>query len=198
MSWLKKLLSGSQAKEIPRHSPRVQLPDLSENDDPLYEQAAEYVIKLGSCSVSEVQRHFKVGYSRASALVQSLESDLVISPVNASGKRMVLSIEGRQEERNKRDSMLLAAQVEVQTRLNRLIAKYGDPGIAEMIMDGEVWEGMSKDQLIDSMGKPESIDSSLKSSITTETWKYGHMGHTRYSARVVVKNGVVTGWDIKG
>lgn len=96
MSWLKKLFGkatpGHQSEAGPEPIETSE-PDLrlSANDDPLYRDAASFVKSFGSCSVSALQRHFKVGYNRAATLIECLENDLVISPMTSGGSRHVFS-----------------------------------------------------------------------------------------------------------
>lgn len=79
-----------------------------------------------------------------------------------------------------------------------LIAKYGSPIEADMILDQKIWSGMSSEQLLDSLGKPEGIDHAVNVKKVRETWKYGRVGQNRYRNRVTVDNGRVAGWTAKG
>ena len=79
-----------------------------------------------------------------------------------------------------------------------LIAKYGSPDEADMIMDQKIWSGMSSDQLLDSLGKPEGVDQAVNVKKVREVWKYGKIGQNRYRNRITVDNGRVAGWTAKG
>lgn len=62
----------------------------SSNDDPLLWDAAELVVSSGFGSTSNIQRRFKVGYSRAGRIMDMLESKGVVGPANGSKPREVL------------------------------------------------------------------------------------------------------------
>jgi DNA segregation ATPase FtsK/SpoIIIE-like protein len=57
--------------------------------DPLLTQARELLLVHQNPSVAFMQRHLKIGYSRALELMQSLEGDVVTAP-NADGWRRML------------------------------------------------------------------------------------------------------------
>jgi S-DNA-T family DNA segregation ATPase FtsK/SpoIIIE len=61
-----------------------------EGDDILYDEAIEYVVSMGMCSISSIQRKFRIGYNRAARLVDLLEEEGVIGPENGSKPREVL------------------------------------------------------------------------------------------------------------
>ena len=61
-----------------------------DDEEALYEAAKSYVIASGKVSVSAVQRHLRVGFNRASRLVESLQDQGVISVPDGQGKRRVL------------------------------------------------------------------------------------------------------------
>jgi hypothetical protein len=67
-----------------------------------------------------------------------------------------------------------------------------------MIMDQKIWSGMSSEQLLDSLGKPEGVDQAVNVKKVREIWKYGKIGHNRYRNRITVDNGRVAGWTAKG
>lgn len=83
-------------------------------------------------------------------------------------------------------------------RRSDLIAKYGSPDEADRIMNQQIWAGMTSDQLIDSVGKPEGIDQAVTVRKTREVWKYHKFGENRYRNRVTVEQGRVTAWTAKG
>ena len=61
-----------------------------EHDDK-YDEAAALVIEKGQCSVSMVQRYLRIGYNRASRLVEKMERDGLVSPPGSGGMRKVLA-----------------------------------------------------------------------------------------------------------
>lgn len=60
------------------------------DDDPLYEEARETIIKAGKASASYLQRRLKVGYARAARLLDLLEERGVIGPGEGAKPREVL------------------------------------------------------------------------------------------------------------
>ncbi len=60
-------------------------------NDPLYDDAVRIVTESRKASVSGVQRRLRVGYNRASRLVEAMEYAGVVSPVGSNGQREVLA-----------------------------------------------------------------------------------------------------------
>lgn len=82
-------------------------------------------------------------------------------------------------------------------RRAELFAKYGDLEVVEAIMAHKFWQGMTRDQLVDSLGNPADIGTKVLKSKTVHTFKYQQTGHNRFGLRVFLENGAVTGWDQK-
>ncbi len=59
--------------------------------DEKYDEAVALVIERGQCSVSMVQRYLRIGYNRASRLVEQMERDGVVTPPGSGGIRKVLA-----------------------------------------------------------------------------------------------------------
>ena len=57
--------------------------------DPLYEKAVEIVFKDRRPSISLVQRHLRIGYNRAARLIESMEADGLLTPMNSNGVREI-------------------------------------------------------------------------------------------------------------
>ncbi len=60
-------------------------------EDPLYDDAVRIVTESRRASVSGVQRRLRVGYNRASRLVEAMEIAGVVGPVGSNGQREVLA-----------------------------------------------------------------------------------------------------------
>ncbi len=67
------------------------------DDDKLYEEARELVIKTGKASSSYLQRRLKVGYARAARLLDMLEERGVVGPGEGAKPREVFMKENPQE-----------------------------------------------------------------------------------------------------
>ncbi|MDQ6960856.1 MAG: DNA translocase FtsK 4TM domain-containing protein [Mariprofundaceae bacterium] len=67
--------------------------DAGGNDetDARYDEAADLVIQKGQCSVSMVQRYLRVGYNRASRIVEQMEHEGLVTPPGSGGMRKVLA-----------------------------------------------------------------------------------------------------------
>ncbi|MDX8390865.1 MAG: DNA translocase FtsK 4TM domain-containing protein [Mariprofundaceae bacterium] len=65
--------------------------DVDEERDEKYDEAADMVIRKGQCSVSMVQRNLRIGYNRASRIVEMMEHEGLVTPPGAGGTRKVLS-----------------------------------------------------------------------------------------------------------
>lgn len=69
----------------------ASLDDDENDDDDLYEEVKEEILRAGKASTSYIQRKFRVGYSRAAGLMDTLEARGVIGPADGSKPRMVIS-----------------------------------------------------------------------------------------------------------
>ncbi|MEN8252187.1 MAG: DNA translocase FtsK, partial [Patescibacteria group bacterium] len=61
-----------------------------ESEDAVYGEAKEIVVTAGKASTSYLQRHLRIGYSRAARLMDELEENGVIGPPNGSKPREIL------------------------------------------------------------------------------------------------------------
>ena len=64
--------------------------EADEEYDELYEEAVEFVTKLGYASASMLQRRFKIGYNRAARLIEIMEKKGIVGPAQGSKPREVL------------------------------------------------------------------------------------------------------------
>lgn len=60
-----------------------------EEDDPLYDQAVEFVLQTRKASISAVQRRLKIGYNRAARMIEEMERTGIVGPLDG-GYRDVL------------------------------------------------------------------------------------------------------------
>ena len=89
------------------------------------------------------------------------------------------------------------ARARWEARRAALLAKYGSVDEVDMIMNKTIWTGMSANQLLDCLGRPESVDEQVMVKKRREIWKYGRIGENRYSNRVTVEQGFVVRWSAK-
>lgn len=76
------------------------------------------------------------------------------------------------------------------------VNKYNDEVIADQIINKNIWQGQTKEQLIDSWGNATAIDQKVLKTKIRETWKYDKTGKNRYNKKVYLEDGIVNGWDI--
>lgn len=58
--------------------------------DPIYEQAIRMIVTTGYASTSMIQRKFKIGYTRAARLVDAMEQQGIVGPLDGSKPREIL------------------------------------------------------------------------------------------------------------
>ena len=61
----------------------------TEEVDPLYKEVLLFIAKTQKASASLLQRRFKIGYNRAARIIDMLEEDGYIGPVDGSKPRKV-------------------------------------------------------------------------------------------------------------
>ena len=88
-------------------------------------------------------------------------------------------------ERNKREQQI--------KQLADLTERFGSV-IAQNIIDGLVWQGMTVEMLREAKGEPDDADRNVFKTKTKETWKYGRIGKNLFSFRVMIEDGLVVGW----
>lgn len=67
--------------------------DLAEGEDPLLPDARHFVRTTRRASVAAVQRRLKIGYNRAARMIEAMEQEGLISPMDSHGHREVIGAE---------------------------------------------------------------------------------------------------------
>ncbi len=67
-----------------------QVFDESEEKDPLFDKAVELVLLTGQASASYLQRKLKLGYARASRIIDQMEQENIVGPSEGSKPREIL------------------------------------------------------------------------------------------------------------
>lgn len=91
--WEKVIKLEDRVDALENKAPRMRSdPVESEDDidDPLYFDAKNFVIEIGTASASVLQRKFKIGYARAARLLDLLEEFGVIGPADGASPRDVI------------------------------------------------------------------------------------------------------------
>ena len=84
----------SAPREVNDALPTAFRDDAVNNDpenDPLYDQAVEFVTRSRRASISSVQRQLRVGYNRAARMIETMEMAGVITAAEDNGRREVLA-----------------------------------------------------------------------------------------------------------
>ncbi len=58
----------------------------------MYDRSVALVTRERKVSVSLLQRHLQIGYNRAAMIIEEMQRQGVVSPMNAVGKRKVLAL----------------------------------------------------------------------------------------------------------
>ena len=66
--------------------------------DTLYDQAEEIVLGTGNASTTFLQRKLKIGYARAASLMDQLETQGIVGPVDGSKPRKIFGRRGQEEQ----------------------------------------------------------------------------------------------------
>ena len=78
-----------------------------------------------------------------------------------------------------------------------LITQRYDPETAQRILSHQIWQGMTAEQLMDSAGMAEAVDTIVTKRTRKEVWKYDQVTATRFDTRITLEDGVVVGWQKK-
>jgi S-DNA-T family DNA segregation ATPase FtsK/SpoIIIE len=61
-----------------------------QSDDPVYDEAVQFVLTQGKASISLLQRRFRIGFNRAARYIEQMEMDRILGPQEGSKPRKVL------------------------------------------------------------------------------------------------------------
>ncbi|MEX2488204.1 MAG: DNA translocase FtsK 4TM domain-containing protein [Pseudomonadales bacterium] len=64
-----------------------------DEEDPLYDEAVQFVTESRRASISALQRKLRIGYNRAARMIESMEKTGVVSEMGTNGSREVLANE---------------------------------------------------------------------------------------------------------
>lgn len=67
------------------------VPDDGGEEDALYPEAVAFVRESRRASISAIQRKLKIGYNRAARMIERMEIDGVVTPMNSNGSREVIA-----------------------------------------------------------------------------------------------------------
>lgn len=87
--WIKTNCEPPQPFQLPI-TPIIEQKTMMEDRDPLFEEAARYIIECGMASTSKLQRRFSVGYYHANRILDQLEAEGIVGSPNGVKPREVL------------------------------------------------------------------------------------------------------------
>ena len=88
--YLRKTGKPEYIEEVTRSIEVQQLNNDIETDDDLYNDAVEFVVETRRASISSIQRKFRIGYNRAARLIETMEENEIVTPMNSNGSREVI------------------------------------------------------------------------------------------------------------
>jgi Flp pilus assembly protein TadB len=94
-------------------------------------------------------------------------------------------------------AVYLYRAIKKKKRLRYLEQKYVNKKKVEKIINREIWQGETADQLIDSIGNPEVVDDKNLKTQKKAVWKYGRRGSKGYNLIVNLEKGIVVNWEGK-
>jgi S-DNA-T family DNA segregation ATPase FtsK/SpoIIIE len=66
---------------------------VSSTDDPVYDEAVQFVLDQGKASISLLQRRLRIGFNRAARFIEQMEEDGILGPQEGSKPRKVIKPE---------------------------------------------------------------------------------------------------------
>jgi S-DNA-T family DNA segregation ATPase FtsK/SpoIIIE len=66
--------------------------------DALYDEAVQFILDKGKASTSMLQRKFKIGYNRAARIIDTMEGEGIVGPVDGSRPRQVIDPGGEEQQ----------------------------------------------------------------------------------------------------
>ena len=88
--YLRSIGKPNYIEEVTRSIEIQELNNDTENEDNLYNEAVEFVVESRRASISSIQRKFRIGYNRAARLIETMEENGIVTPMNSNGSREVL------------------------------------------------------------------------------------------------------------
>jgi uncharacterized membrane protein len=93
--------------------------------------------------------------------------------------------------------LVIASRANKRRKLIEELRRKYPEDVVQRILAGQIWQGQTEGQLIDTLGSPIEIDRKVLKTMRREIWKYGRISARRFRLRITVENGTVTEWDHK-
>ena len=115
------------------------------DQDPLYANAVQFVASSRRASISAIQRALKVGYNRAARMIEWMEAQGVVTPMDTNGGReVIVAAPGEavdasfdaleQADLDQAPSMLLAAQADHENTYGKEFGEFDYDDAAQLIV----------------------------------------------------------------
>ena len=115
------------------------------DQDPLYANAVQFVASSRRASISAIQRALKVGYNRAARMIEWMEAQGVVTPMDTNGGReVIVAAPGEvvdasfdaleQADLDQAPSMLLAAQADHEKTFGKEFGEFTYEDAAQLIV----------------------------------------------------------------
>ena len=88
-SFLRKMGEPTYDDSVGKPEKSAEAMEVSDRDE-LFGEAVRFVVQSGQASTSMLQRRFRIGFSRAGRLVDTMERDGIIGPADGSKPREIL------------------------------------------------------------------------------------------------------------
>ena len=78
-----------------------------------------------------------------------------------------------------------------------LMRQFGDEAMVDVIMEGTIARGMTREMVEAALGTPADVDEVVLKTKAKLEMKYDPKGRNRFGTRVRLEDGYVVGWEIK-
>lgn len=136
---------------------------------------------------------FAIFYIATSPILASILGVLIFGGITLA----VLNAQAKKRAAKQELEKMLSQMKEREDARHSLITQRYDPETAQRILSHQIWQGMTAEQLMDSAGIAEAVDTTMTKRGRKEVWKYGQETATRFDTRITLEDGVVVGWQKK-
>ncbi|MFO0755061.1 MAG: hypothetical protein U0359_01105 [Byssovorax sp.] len=123
-------------------------------------------------------------------MVQAQRARAADERVREADEQRLAGLAAQQKEQDER------AREAEQQRLAEYVQRFGQD-IAERVMRREVWQGMTAEMLVASLGSPADVDETVLKTKRKHVYKYNPQGANRFGHRIFLENDTVVGWEDK-
>lgn len=133
---------------------------------------------------------FAIFYIATSPILASVLGVLILGSIAFA----VSNAQAKKRKAKQELEKMVSQMKEREDARHSLITQRYDPETAQRILSHQIWQGMTAEQLMDSAGMAEAVDTIVMKTKRKEIWKYDQETATRFGMRVTLEDGVVVGW----